>query len=429
MVTEKYLDACAADAGLRDVMANAEFPEALYAAWGKYFLPRPLFCAEDRIRRAAADVAGLFELMVSLPDRLFGGDVRKYCAAIGADERRTELMARFTGEQPLYGRADLYDDGENFRLLEFNVGSELGGVDVSEINHSLLATEPFAKFAAEHGLTHVDTPAAMARQFAEATGKEAPVVATVEAVGGMSPYYESLHRSFQETIRGYGVETVYGELDDVRVEGGRVYLRDRPIDLLLRYFSVNQVARDPRNDEYVEAVTRAHEEGHVVLWTPLNSALLSFKTCLPLVSDPDFRADLSAEENALIDRILPWTRTLTPELADFVRAEREQMILKPFAGLAGQGIRVGWEQTDREWAETVAGCQGGDHIVQRRVDPAPEPVMNPETGEVEDWRAVWGIFAFPAGYGGVLCRTLPPGTGSVVNLQSKGAKVASAFHY
>jgi hypothetical protein len=370
MVTEKYLEACAADAGLRDVMAKAEFPEALYAAWGKYFLPRPLFCAEDRIRHAAADVAGLFELMVSLPDRLFGGDVRKYCAAIGADERRTRL-----------------------------------------------------------GLTHVDTPAAMARQFAEATGKESPVVATVEAVDGMSAYYESLHGSFQETMRRYGVETVYGELDEVRVEGGRVHLRDRPIDLLLRYFSVNQVARDPRNDEYVEAVTRAHEEGHVVLWTPLNSALLSFKTCLPLVSDPDFRADLSAEENALIDRILPWTRTLTPELADFVRAERDQMILKPFAGLAGQGIRVGWEQTDREWAETVAACQGGDHIVQRRVDPAPEPVMNPETGEVEDWRAVWGIFAFPAGYGGVLCRALPPGTGSVVNLQSKGAKVASAFHY
>jgi hypothetical protein len=263
----------------------------------------------------------------------------------------------------------------------------------------------------------------------EATQKEAPVVASLEAIGGMSAYYESLHRSFQESIRRYGVEVVYGELDEVRVKDGRLYVRDRPIDLLLRYFSVNQVARDPRNDEYVEVVTRAHDEGDVVLWTPLNSALLAFKSCLPLVSDPDFRADLSAEENALIDRILPWTRTLSPELADLVRAEREQMILKPSAGLAGQGIHVGWEQTDREWAETLAGCQGGDYIVQRRVDPVPEPVMDPDTGEVEDWQAVWGIFAFPDGYGGVLGRALPPGTGSVVNLGSKGAKVASAFHY
>jgi hypothetical protein len=428
MVIEKYLDACAADGGLRDIMAKAELPEVFGQAWGKYLLPRPLFCAEDRIRRAAADVAGLFDLMASLPDRLFGGDARKYCAAIGADERRTELMTRFTGKPHLYGRADLYDDGADFRLLEFNVGSELGGVDISEVNRALLATKPFAEFAAEYGLTHVDTPAAIARQFVEATQKEAPVVATLEAIGGM-PAYESLHHSFQETMRRYGVELVYGELDEVRVKGGRVYVQDRPIDLVLRYFSVNQLARDPRNDEYAEAVMRAHEEGDVVLWTPLNSAMLAFKSCLPLVSDPDFRADLSADENALIDRILPWTRTLTPELADLVRAEREHMILKPFAGLSGQGIRVGWEQTDREWAETLAGCEGGDHIVQRRVDPVPEPVMDPETGEVEAWRAVWGIFAFPAGYGGVFCRAVPPGTGSVVNLGSKGAKVASAFHY
>ncbi|MDL4773899.1 MULTISPECIES: glutathionylspermidine synthase family protein [Thermomonosporaceae] len=427
MVTQKYLDACTTDGGLRGVMADTELPEVFGQAWRDYLLPRPLFCAEDRIRRAAADVAGLFDLMASLPDRLFGGDVRKYCAAIGADERRAELMLRFTDRPHLYGRADLHDDGANFRLLEFNVGSELGGVDLSEVNRALLATKPFAGFAAEHGLTHVDTPAAIAAQLAEATGKEAPVVATLEAIGGM-PAYESLHRSFQETMSRYGVELVYGELDEVRVKGGRVYVQDRPIDLVLRYFSVNQLVGDPRNEEYAEAVMRAHEEGDVVLWTPLNSAMLALKSCLPLVSDPGFRADLSADENALIDRILPWTRTLTPELVDRVRAEREHMILKPFAGLSGRGIRVGWEQTDREWAETLAGCDDG-YIVQRRVDPVPEPVMDPETGVVEDWRAVWGIFAFPAGYGGVFCRAVPPEAGSVVNLGSKGAKVTSAFHY
>ncbi|MFG2246088.1 hypothetical protein [Spirillospora sp. NPDC048823] len=429
MVTEKYLAACATEGGgLRDVMAEAEFPAVFTEAWEKYLLPRPLFSEEGRTRRAAADLAGLFTLMASLPDRLFDGDRRKFCAAIGADERRTALMTALGGEPHLYGRADLYDDGTRFRLLEFNIGSELGGVDVSEVNRVLLAHPEFAEFAGEHGLSHVDTPAAIARQFVRATQKEAPVVATLEAIGGLMAY-EPLHRSFQETMKRCGIELLLGEVDQVEVKGGRLFLHGRPIDLVLRYYSVNQLARDPRNDVHAETVMRAHEDGKVVLWTPLSSTMLSYKSCLPLISDPDLCGDLTPDENALIERILPWTRTLTPGLVEQVRAEREELILKPFAGLAGRGIHAGWDQTDREWAETISDCLDRDHIVQRRVVPVREPVMDPASGAVQDWLVVWGLFVFPEEYGGASCRAVPSGGTSVVNLGSKGAKVASAFHY
>ena len=427
MVTRTYLDACA-DGGLHDVVSRADLPPVFRSAWGKYLASRPLFSSGERTRQAADDLAGLFRLMASLPDRLFDGDRRRFCAAIGADARRTDLMTRFDGEPVMYGRADLYDDGSQFRLLEFNIGSELGGVDMSELNRGLLTDEEFAGFAAEHGLSTVDTPAAIARQFVRATGKEAPVVATLEAIGGMAAY-ESLHRSFQETMKRYGIELLLGELGQVETRNGRLYLQGREIDLVLRYFSAHQIARDPRNNEGAETVMRAYADGHVVLWTPLTASMFSYKSCLPLVSDPAARAEFSADENALIDRILPWTRTLVPELADQVRAEREHLILKPFAGLSGSGIRVGWDQTDREWAETVADCLKQDYIVQRRVVPATEPMLNAETGAVEDWLGVWGLFVFPDGYGGAFCRVVPSGAASIVNLAAPGARVTSAFHY
>lgn len=427
MVTAKYM-AAAAEGPLRDVMSEVEFPPVFGRAWGDYLGTRPLLSSEARTRRAADDLSGLFRLMTSLPDRLFGGDRRAFCAAIGADARRTELMTRFDAEPFLWGRADLYDDGSRFRLLEFNIGSELGGVDMSEVNRTLLGHREFAAFADEHGLSSVDTPAAMARHFVQATQKEAPVVATLEAVDGMAAY-ESLHRSFQESMKRHGIELLLGEVDQVREKDGRLYLHDRPLDLVLRYFSAHQVARDPRNDQPVEAVMRAYEEGKVVLWTPLTASMFSYKSCLPLVSDPAMRADLSPDENALIDRVLPWTRTLTPDLADQVRAERDELILKPVAGLSGRGIRVGWDQTDREWAETVADCLKEDYIVQRRVVPVSEPMLNAETGAVEDWIAVWGLFVFPDGYGGAFCRTVPSDGASVVNLGTKGARMTSAFHY
>ncbi|MES9540647.1 hypothetical protein [Actinomadura sp. NPDC000600] len=427
MVTAKYM-AAAADGPLRDVMSEVEFPPVFGQAWGKYLGTRPLLSSEARTRQAADDLAGLFRLMASLPDRLFDGDRRKFCAAIGADARRTDLMTRFDAEPVLWGRADLYDDGSQFRLLEFNIGSELGGVDMSEVNRTLLGHKEFAAFADEHGLSSVDTPAAIARHFVEATQKEAPVVATLEAVDGMAAY-EGLHRSFQESMKRCGIELLIGEVHQVQERDGRLYLHDRPIDLVLRYFSAHQMARDPRNDEPVETIMRAYEEGRVVLWTPLTASMFSYKSCLPLVSDPAMRADLSPDENALIDRILPWTRTLTPDLADQVRAEREELILKPVAGLSGRGVRAGWDQTDREWAETVADCLKEDYIVQRRVVPVSEPMLNAETGAVEDWIAVWGLFVFPDGYGGAFCRTVPSGGASVVNLGTKGARMTSAFHY
>ena len=427
MATREYLDACAAGA-LRDAVSRADLPPVYGEAWGRYLASRPLFSSAERTRRAADDLAGLFRLMAALPERLFDGDRRRFCAAIGADARRTDLMTRLEGEPVLYGRADLYDDGSQFRLLEFNIGSELGGVDMSELNRALLADDEFAAFAAAQGLSTVDTPAAIARQFVQATGKKAPVVATLEAIGGMGAY-NSLHRSFQETMKRYGVDLLLGELDQVELRDGGLHLHGRRIDLVLRYFSAHQIARDPRNDEPAETVMRAHADGHVVLWTPLTASMFSYKSCLALVSDPEMRAGLSADDNALIDRILPWTRTLTPELADQVRAEREDLILKPFAGLSGQGIRAGWDETDREWAETVANCLKEDYIVQRRVVPATEPMLNAETGAVEDWLGVWGLFVFPDGYGGAFCRAVPSGAASVVNLAAPGARVTSAFHY
>ena len=55
------------------------------------------------------------------------------------DERLAELMRLgATGHPELYGRADAYHDGTSYKLLEFNVGSELGGIDAAQVNRALL---------------------------------------------------------------------------------------------------------------------------------------------------------------------------------------------------------------------------------------------------------------------------------------------------
>ncbi|HEX7196786.1 MAG TPA: hypothetical protein VF364_08135, partial [Candidatus Limnocylindria bacterium] len=86
--------------------------------------------------------------------------------------------------------------------------------------------------------------------------------------------------------------------------------------------------------------------------------------------------------------------------------------------------------TDAEWAEVLKACEGGRFVVQRRVVPNAEPVIDPNTREVVDWSAIWGVFLTPQGYGGTCIRALPADGGAVIGHgASTTTKLATVFSY
>src|SRR5438128_2627137 len=102
-------------------------------------MPRPFFIPESETRRAAEDLIAVFDMLTSLPTRLFDGNLTRYCAALGFDKRKSALMTRLGGACPaMFGRSDLYHDGTALKLLEFNVGSQLGGIDQSQVLPALM---------------------------------------------------------------------------------------------------------------------------------------------------------------------------------------------------------------------------------------------------------------------------------------------------
>ena len=87
------------------------------------------------MNQAARDVADLYDLIASLPDRLFDGDLQRYCGVIGLDDRSYRVMSRgATGTPARHCRPDMIYDGSSYRLIELNSGSELGGSDTWELN-------------------------------------------------------------------------------------------------------------------------------------------------------------------------------------------------------------------------------------------------------------------------------------------------------
>lgn len=444
-VTDSYLQRCLdPDGGLRDVVAKARFPPRYFECFGERIVSRPFFVEEAEIRGAADDLAALFRVMLTLPDRMFDGYLDRYCAAVGFDARQAELMRRLAGTPPaLYGRSDLYHDGTGFKLLEFNVGSQLGGIDQSQVIPAVLGVDAFAQFAQEHDLGYVHTGEQIARSLLAAAqpvaSGDVPVVALLEADGALRKFMP-LMASFHEMLNGCGVDVRLAEVSQVINKGGKLYLDGTPVDVVLRYFSINQICADPHGKDAVEPIFRAHEDGGTVLLTTMESLLYASKGCLGLLSDPARREIFTTEEAELFDRVLPWTRLLvdgetetggeTVDLLDYCRANREDLILKPCNDYGGHGIVVGWTSSDRDWLTALDNALGSKYIVQRRVRQRLEQVVDPETGRLEDWVACWSTFLTPMGYSGSHIRALPADQPGIINRGANAAtRLTGVFHF
>lgn len=446
VVSESYNRQCLdGNRKLLDAMSNASarFPEKFHASCGERLLPRPFFVSQAEIVTFTDDLIALIDLLVSLPQRLFEGDLMRYAESLGIDAREAAIMTRLNGRPTLYGRADLYHDGTSFKLLELNLGSELGGTDRAEISRTLLEVDAFRAFAEEHRLGYVHTGQQVASALRKAaeplTGGADPVVAFVEVDGGL-PEYLHLVLSFQEMMRGLGIEVLLGEVSQIRSQGDRLYLHGKPVDVVLRYFTADGLLETADGVRRAEAIFRAHEEGNVVLWTTMQSAIHANKGCLALLSDLGSRDMFSAAEMALVDRVLPWTRTLTDgpvqaegttvELLEYCREQRDQLIIKPHASFGGKGIVVGWQTSESKWNNALLECRDQGSIVQRRVTPRKEPVVDPTTGAVEDWVAAWDAFLTPDGYAGSHIRALPSGEGAVIGMgASARCRTTGVFTY
>ncbi|MFI8961854.1 hypothetical protein ACIGO8_07030 [Streptomyces sp. NPDC053493] len=437
-----YVDECLnGNEGLRDAVARAALPPVFGGAWRGHLLARPWFVEAEEMAAFARDLEDLFELLVSLPERLFDGDPARYAAELGLAPRHAALLRRSADGRPArLGRADAYHDGRGYRLLEFNLGSEVGGMDMAVCNAGLLGVDAFASFAAGHGLEYVDTAARLAEDLRERArpalsgGGAEPVIGLVEGNGGVAAY-GPLMRSVREAMAAQGLDLRIGDVSDVRTRpDGKLTLDGAPLDLVLRNFGASQLLDDPAGPEVAEHLFRAHEAGRTVLFTSMESGLYAHKNALALLSDPRWTDAFDDKERALVDRVLPWSRTLgaaaPAALLEECRERRERLILKPGAGHGGLDTFAGWECTDAEWREALATAAERGYLVQERVTARPEPVIDPATGVAEDWIAALGVFLTSRGYAGAHARANRADGGAIVGLSSNpGTRMACVFSH
>ncbi|MEY9950513.1 hypothetical protein [Kitasatospora sp. GAS1066B] len=417
--------------------------DMLVAFYKSRFLSRPLFLGHQEKVRLQGDLENLHTALTSLPERLFGGDLGAFARAVGMDDVQVSAILRSRGAAVTKQiRADMYVDESGFKLLEYNMGSALGGVDVGEMSRALLEHPLMGEFADKHRLTYADPTTEKLHDIVAESGfapDDDPVVVIVDwpsSYVDLAPYVALVVDHWR--TRGMNAHGCHvGELE---VRDGAVWLGELKVDIIQRLFLIEDLLESPQAAALLDPVLDAAAAGQVKIFTPMDSEAFASKGALAMLSDERNRHLLTEQERVSLDRILPWTRMLRAgkvtlengeqvEMLDYVLAHQEDLVLKPTLLHGGQGVLLGWEEqvSAQMWREQVTAGLDGPYLIQRRVDPLPEYFPD-ERGELVPWLVVWGIFGAQRGFAGIYARaTTLESRAGVVNTAS-GAHAGTGLH-
>lgn len=422
--------------------------ELASVAYRGRFLPSPVFLSAAERRSLAADLLTVHTLLTELPGRLFGGDTGALAKDVGMTGTQASVVRRAAQAGPPLlplARSDLYRGADGFKLLELNITSALGGFENSRICRAMLTHPALSEFVGEHRLAFADTLRGIVdTMYAECAANiedgRRPVVALTDWPESFKTYEPRL-KVMAAMFDTMGIDAVPCHVGQVRENGGRLEVHGRVIDVVYRFFLVEEI-HSPADGELVEPILRAFEAGAVGMFSRLDAELYGNKGALAMLSDDANRSVFSARERACIDRFLPWTRHVRAAATDpdgqeidlmrHAVAEQHDLILKPTLLHGGTGIVPGWTVGPQEWQARVAEAMDGPYVVQRRIRPVPETFPAAGGGSQELFLN-WGVFLTDpdvtgeGGYNGCLVRGSSDPQVGIVSM-SGGAQVACAFH-
>ncbi|MEU9030705.1 hypothetical protein AB0D46_24935 [Streptomyces sp. NPDC048383] len=444
--TRAYLAGPRPGSALAQACADSQ---RLRTALGDRYLSRPVFLEAAQAQEAGRRLSELYDLLLSLPGRLYDGDIRAFARAVGWSERQinTALSPDGTARPvPRFARSDLYMEESGFRILELNVGSPLGGFDTPLIDDVLLADPYVAAFAQDHGLDTTDTTWVLVKMLQETlpalglgTGTavdDGPVIGLVDWPGSF-PYLRLRLTAMAELLRPYGIDAIPCHVGQVESRPDGLWVNGRRLDAVHRFYCIDDVVT-AEDAALLQPIHDAAAEGRTLLFTALEPEVYGSKGCFAVLSDERNRAAFTAAELETIDRFLPWTRILREEkvhvdgalvdLIPYTKEHREELVIKATGSHGGLDVLLGWETDRAQWERTLDSCAGRPYIVQRRVRPVAEAFpVGDDTESTQPMVLNWGVFLAGYGYGGAFIRGTTDLQGGVIS-QANGAAMGTCFH-
>jgi hypothetical protein len=402
---------------------------------GKHFsadyFDRPVLVERAATTGVEDSLNTVVDLLLAAPDRLFGGDFAAFGRSLGYDDRRLAFAdPDEVGPACRIGRADLHRTTTAFRLLELNLSSAVGGMQMSRLGRLFLEDPSLARHLAEHGFNLRDTVPAL-RRFLGGGGEPGAEV-TVALVADPAQYATSRAEmtAVAELVTGQELTAVVPDPRDLVIGPRGVAWRGRRVDVVWRMFTLAQVV-EGSGESWSARLVRDLRRLGVPLVSPITTSFFGSKNALALLSAPGFRSRMTPAERAAVDRILPLSFRLgdpAVDLGDGARpasevclAHRETLVIKPAFGRMGQGVTVGRDSTADEWAAVVRSSDPATTMVQELVVPEAEHLTTQQSPDAVAWHLVHGMFLVGTEMAGGFVRgNRATGDLVIVNGEAKG---------
>ncbi|OGW84847.1 MAG: hypothetical protein A3C35_06610 [Omnitrophica bacterium RIFCSPHIGHO2_02_FULL_46_11] len=404
-----------------------------YVKYGRFTIPtffkphfittkqaRLLHSVCDILARAADRIANLYLIDPALKDCFSLSPEADELIRIDPGYTRSVALARF----------DCFLEGENFKFIELNCDSPAGMGYTDTLEQLLLEAPELKEFFQDvHIQREIRTQKlleGLLSVYEEFGGYETPQIAIVDwKTVRTRPEFDILKLFFEE--KGY--KTIIADPRDLRYKSGKLYHGNFRIDLLYRRVIFNELLEKLRD---VGDLIRAYKDRAVCMVNPLRSRLASSKALLSVLTNPGYDHLFSAKENEIKSQYVPWTRRVVDAekfyggkkiyLIDFLKDEKETLVLKPADSYGGKEVTIGCETRDDEWNQTIDKALKSNWVVQEFVPPPflTVPTVVNHKLEFAAKRINTGCFVFNGVYAGSLSRLSDE---SVVNVSRGGGLI------
>ena len=176
--------------------------------------------------------------------------------------------------------------------------------------------------------------------------------------------FEILQARFQKL----GVPTLISDPRDLVFDGKSLSAQGKKIDLVYRRVLINDIVARPKE---CAALVNAYAANVVCVSNTLRCKIPHVKSFFAVLTDERNANLFSIDERTVIRNHVPWTRVVADvktghhgepiELLPFIRAHRNNLVLKPTDEYGGTGVTLGWETSESTWDTVLEKALDGKH--------------------------------------------------------------------
>jgi uncharacterized circularly permuted ATP-grasp superfamily protein len=319
-----------------------------------------LISAVDRMLRLALASPQLLSRMQLFP-------AEKMLAAADPGYEMSEVSAQL----------DLQIQNGSLHVLQYNADALSGAAYAEGLSDLFYDCPPVKEFRRRYNLTRIGGKKpflnALLKAYKMFGGAKKPNIAILEFRNSTG---RSEYEIFRDYFRAEGHATELVSPEQLEYKKGVLRANGFDIDLIYRRISAQEfLLRFTLSHPLVQA----YLDRKVCVVNSFRSELSHKKAMFALLTDEALVAKFPLNERKAIKEHVPWTRVVKAgktthrddvvDLLEFIKENRETLVLRPNDEYTDLHSFVGYEHDDGSWARAIREALRAPYVVQERVKP------------------------------------------------------------